>query len=61
MKQYRICCLDFDGDISLAFDLACHDDPAARTEGESVCEDGGVVEVWDGSRLVARVRSETLH
>jgi hypothetical protein len=57
MKPYRICCLDIDGRVSLAFDLVCRDDLAALTEGESVCE-GSAVEVWDGRRLVARIKAD---
>ncbi len=55
MHRYRICSLDVQGQIFDAFELACRDDLDALAEGERL-SDKSAVEVWDGSRLVARVK-----
>jgi VCBS repeat-containing protein len=55
MRNYRICSLDVQGHIFYAFELACRDDLDALAEGERLSDDSAV-EVWDGSRLVARVK-----
>lgn len=55
MKRYRICSLDTDGQITLVFEMACRDDLDALAEGESIAARNRV-EVWDGRRLVARVK-----
>lgn len=55
MKVYRICSLSSDGEILLSFQLACPDDLAALSEAETISEVRGS-EVWEGQRLVARVK-----
>lgn len=56
MKRYRINCLDSHGHITLAQEVACRDDLDALAEAERLCEHNDV-EVWDQSRLVARVKA----
>ena len=56
MKRYRICSLDLEGHIRFAVELACRDDLHALSEGESVSAQHAV-EIWDGARLVARVKA----
>lgn len=58
MKRYRICCLDSQGHISLAYEALCADDLDALDDAEQHCATGDV-EVWDGNRLVARVVAKT--
>jgi hypothetical protein len=55
MHNDRICSLDPQGRIFQAFELSCRDDLDALAEGERL-SDKSAVEVWDGSRLVARVK-----
>lgn len=55
MRNYRICSLDDVGRIFHAFELSCRDDLNALAEGERISEESAV-EVWDGARLVARVK-----
>jgi hypothetical protein len=57
MRHYRIYSLDDQGRISFAHETQCPDDLAALSEGEKL-SDHGAVEVWEGSRLVARVKAE---
>ena len=55
MKSYRIYCLNSGGQIARALDVQCQDDLAALAEGEKSCTENDV-EVWEGTRLVARVK-----
>jgi hypothetical protein len=55
MRNYRICSLDVQGHIFDAFELVCRDDLDALAEGERL-SDKSAVEVWEGCRLVARVK-----
>lgn len=56
MKRYRICSLDLEGQVNFAVELACRDDLHALSEGEAICA-RNAVEIWDGARLVARVKA----
>ncbi|MBA2587031.1 MAG: hypothetical protein H0U98_00230 [Alphaproteobacteria bacterium] len=56
MRRYRINCLDIAGQISRVHEVQCGDDLDALDEGEKACEENDV-EVWDGSRLVARFKA----
>lgn len=55
MQHYRLYSLDRQGRIASAHDLNCRDDLAALAEGEKECVSHSV-EIWQGSRLVARVK-----
>ncbi|MFO1247496.1 MAG: hypothetical protein U1E93_04565 [Alphaproteobacteria bacterium] len=56
MKRYRICSLYLEGQVNFAVELTCRDDLHALSEGESVSAQHAV-EIWDGARLVARVKA----
>lgn len=55
MQHYKLYSLDARGRIAQAHDFECRDDLAALAEGEKECADHNV-EIWQGSRLVARVK-----
>ena len=55
MRRYRICALDEAGRVSHAHEFDCRDDLLALAEGERLSH-ANAVEVWEGSRLVARVK-----
>lgn len=57
MRVYRICCMDSSDRIRTSFNLSCRDDLEALSEAESICDDGPV-EVWEGAKLVARVKAK---
>jgi hypothetical protein len=55
MRDYRFNFVDFEGRITHAKAVQCLDDLDALAEGERVaCTD--MIEIWDGSRIVARVK-----
>jgi hypothetical protein len=58
-SQYRIYQLDGEGRIALARGVSCPDDLAALAEAEYHSA-GHPVEVWQGARLVARVKADNL-
>lgn len=55
--NYRVCILDAEGRIVLSRAADCTDDLAALAEAEGESS-GQAVEVWDGKRLVARVKAD---
>ena len=55
MRRYRICALDEAGRVSRSLNFDCRDDLLALAEGERL-SNANAVEVWEGSRLVARVK-----
>ena len=56
MKNYKIYSLDAVGRVSPAQDLSCVDDLDALDWAEKAAGHGAGMEVWQGSRLVARVK-----
>jgi hypothetical protein len=56
MRSYRLYLLDSCGHIYSARDIACEDDQAARNEAEKASTKSDV-EVWERSRLVAKIAS----
>ena len=59
MRDYRIFLLDSQGHIYLSHEVQCRDDLAALAEGEKLSSKSAV-EVWDESRLVARVKAKNM-
>lgn len=57
MRHYRIYCLNEKGRILRARDAECTNDMAALAEPEP---EHYPVEIWEGSRMVAMLRSPTL-
>ncbi len=57
MKNYKIYSLDKVGHIASAQDLDCVDDLDALDWAEKTASHGTGMEVWQGSRLVARVKA----
>jgi len=55
VQSYRLYRIDGAGRISAAEWLEAADDRSAREQAESLCADGGTVELWARDRLVARV------
>lgn len=55
LRTYRINSLDITGRIAFAHEIACRDDLDALAEGERCCADNAL-EIWDGARLVARIK-----
>ena len=55
MRRYRIYALDEAGRVARSHDFDCRDDLLALAEGERQ-SDANAVEVWEGARLVARVK-----
>lgn len=55
MASYSIHSLDAQGRVARSFDIRCRDDLDALSEGvrRSQCH---AIEIFDGSRLVARVK-----
>ncbi len=53
--EYRLYCLDGSGHVVSGRDIVVRDDLAALQEAENDCEKDAV-EVWQGARLVARVK-----
>lgn len=56
-RGYRVCVLDAQGHIVQSRSADCADDLAALAEAERDCP-GHPVEVWQGTRLVARVKAD---
>jgi hypothetical protein len=56
MKNYKIYSLDEVGHIALAQNMECADDLDALDWAENAAGHGPGMEVWQGSRLVARVK-----
>ena len=56
MKNYKIYSLDQVGRIDRAQDMECADDLDALDWAEKTAGHGPGLEVWQGSRLVARVK-----
>jgi hypothetical protein len=56
MNAYRVCILDPDGRVLLSRMADCADDLTALGEAEQDSP-GHPVEVWQGGRLVARVKA----
>ena len=59
MKHYRVYSLDSAGRIALAQEVECRDDLDALGWAEKATGHDGL-EVWDGSRLVARIKQDNL-
>ena len=57
MKSYRVCFVTCEGRIDIAHEITCVDDFDALAEAERSAGKHAV-EVWDGARLVARVKAE---
>jgi hypothetical protein len=57
MKNYKIYSLDAVSRTALAQDLTCVDDLDALGWAEKIASHGAGTEVWQGSRLVARVKA----
>jgi len=55
MKQYRVYSLDKAGHIAQAQNVECRDDLDALEWAQAAAGRDGL-EVWDGARLVARVK-----
>jgi hypothetical protein len=55
MRVYRVYSMNEEGRILLAHEVRCNDDLAALAEAEKYSEDNAT-EVWEGGRLVARVK-----
>lgn len=55
MRVYRLNALDIAGRILFEREFRCRDDLEALAEGERTCS-LHPVEVWDGARLVARLK-----
>jgi hypothetical protein len=55
MRRYRIYALDEAGRVSQSHNFDCRDDLLALAEGERLSQ-ANAVEVWEGARLVARVK-----
>lgn len=55
MRLYRLNALDIAGGILFVREHHCRDDLAALAEGERICT-LHPVEVWEGPRLVARLK-----
>lgn len=55
MRKYRLNALDVVGRVLFVRDFPCRDDLEALEEGERTCR-LHPVEIWDGARLVARLK-----
>jgi hypothetical protein len=53
--DYRLHCLDENQRITSSSDVVARDDLAALEQAEKLCEKQGM-EVWQGTRRVARVK-----
>ena len=55
MTSYSIYSFDAQGRVALSFDIRCRDDLDALSQGV-ICSERHAVEIFEGSRLVARVK-----
>jgi len=57
MKSYRIYVVGPDGRLQLGLAFQAADDRVAGVEAEGAVARGQVAELWEGGRLVGRVKS----